>query len=173
MRKAASAWTWRARWSTVADAFSIKFDTSAVFAGLDALDAKAKENVRPAAQAGAQVLYDEVKVNVGRIGKVTGNLDASIYQAFSQDNSTPERATYHISWNGSKAPHGHLVEYGHIQTRKVYVGSDGKWYTSNTPLPEPKQVGARPFLRPAFDAKAQEAVRAAKERFEQGMRDES
>lgn len=157
----------------MADAFSIKFDTSAAFAALDGIDAKVKENIRPAAQAGAQVLYDEVKVNVARIGKVTGNLESSIYQVFSEDNSTLERATYHVSWNGSKAPHGHLVEYGHIQTRKVYVGSDGKWYTSKTLLPEPKQVAASPFLRPAFAAKAKEAAEAAKARFEQGMRDES
>lgn len=147
------------------DFVSIKFDEAGVLAGLDALAAKHAAAARPAAQAGAQVLYDQVKVNVAGIGRVTGNLDRSIYQVFSDDNSAPSRATYHVSWNASKAPHGHLVEYGHIQTRKVYVGSDGNWYTSKEPLDQPKLVGARPFLRPAFDAKGRAAVQAAKDRY--------
>jgi HK97 gp10 family phage protein len=148
----------------VADAFSMAVDASAAFAGLDALAEKAKTAVRPAAQAGAQVFYNEVKLNVGKIGKVTGNLDASIYQVYSEDNSTPTTATYHISWNTRKAPHGHLVEFGHIQTRKVYLGSDGKWYTSQEKLPEPKQVAARPFIRPAYAAKERQALEAARQR---------
>lgn len=142
--------------------FSIKFDAAGVNAALDELQKQAVTNARPSAQAGAQVLYDEVKLNVGKIGKVTGNLQASIYQAFSKDNSTDQRATYHISWNAKKAPHGHLVEYGHIMTRKAYIGSNGKWYTSKALLPSPKQVPAKPFIRPAFDAKAQLALEASK-----------
>ena len=123
-------------------ALTIKFDPSLLNQQLDAIGGAALSAVRPAAQAGAQVLYDEVKLNVGRIKKKTGNLDASIYQAFSADNSRVsgarfgsrdayEAATYHISWNARKAPHGHLVEYGHLMTRKAYIGSDGKWYTSS------------------------------------------
>lgn len=139
----------------------IEFDDKLLQEQLDQLGKKASELTRPAAQAGAQVLYDEVKLNVSRIGRKTGNLAASIYQVFSKDNSDDTRSTYHVSWNAKKAPHGHLVEYGHIQTRKVYIGSDGNWYTSNTKLPEPKQVGARPFIRPAYDAKAQAALKEA------------
>lgn len=150
------------------DIVSIKFDQAGADAWLDGLQAKSRDAIRPAAQAGAQVLYNEVTLNVSRIGKVTGNLASSIYQVYSKDNSTPDRATYHVSWNAVKAPHGHLVEYGHIQTRKAYVGSDGNWYTSNERLPEPKQVAAQPFVRPAY-AKAQEALQAAKARFEKEM----
>jgi hypothetical protein len=109
----------------MADAFSIKFDQSGLDAVLDGLAAGVQEQIRPAAQAGAQVFYDEVQLNVAAIGKKSGNLASSIYQVFSQDNSKDGRATYHISWNAKKAPHGHLVEYGHIQTRKVYLGKDG------------------------------------------------
>ncbi len=152
----------------MADSVSIKFDQRGADAWLDGVLEKARAATRPAAQAGAQVFYNEVTLNVSRIGRVTGNLASSIYQVFSKDNSTPDRATYHISWNAQKAPHGHLVEYGHIQTRKVYIGSDGHWYTSPEPLPEPKQVAAQPFVRPAY-AKAQEALQAAKARFEQEM----
>ena len=146
---------------------SIQFDAANALAGLDALESKALAAVRPAAQAGAQVFYNEVKLNVSKIGKVTGNLDASIYQVFSEDNSSKTRATYHISWNTKKAPHGHLVEFGHIQTRKVYL-KDGQWYTSPEKLPQPKQVAARPFIRPAF-AKVTEALNAANERFRTEM----
>jgi HK97 gp10 family phage protein len=132
--------------------FSIKFDTSALADGLDALGAAAEANSRPAAQAGAQVLYDEVvqrapvaKAPVKRKGKTIqpGALRRSIYQVFSADNSGQKRATYHVSWNAKKAPHGHLVEFG----------------TSRAP--------AHPFLRPAFDAKIGEALKAANDRWAQ------
>lgn len=144
--------------------FSVKFDPTLLNQQLDKMGAGALVAVRPAAQAGAQVLYDEVKQNVSRIKKKTGNLDASIYQVYSNDRSTNVKATYHISWNARKAPHGHLVEYGHLMTRKAYIGSDGNWYTSNVKI-TPKLVGARPFLRPAYDAKRIAALYAAEERW--------
>lgn len=143
---------------------SIKFDTSLLNQRIDNIGVAVLGAVRPAAQAGAQVLHDEVKLNVGRIKKKTGNLGASIYQVFSQDNSSEVRSTYHISWNARKAPHGHLVEYGHLMTRKAYIGSDGKWYTSKIKI-EPKMVGARPFLRPAWDTKRVAALQAAEARW--------
>lgn len=144
---------------------------------------KVESAVRPAAQAGTQVIYDAVKANVAAIGTKTGNLSRSIYQAFSPEQSGSGKATYHISWNAKKAPHGHLVEFGHIQRYKVYVGKDGKWYTAvrpsmakkprpsrrapqavkdayYVPLPSPRQVAARPFIRPAF-YKQGEAIAAA------------
>lgn len=145
-------------------ALTIKFDPSLLNQRLERIGSAAMAAVRPAAQAGSQVLYDEVKLNVGRIKKKTGNLDASIYQVFSKDNSDEKRATYHISWNARKAPHGHLVEYGHLMTRKAYIGSDGRWYTSKVKI-EPKMVGARPFLRPAWDAKRFPALQAAEARW--------
>jgi hypothetical protein len=91
------------------------------------------ESARPAAQAASQVLYDEVRRNVAAIPRKTGNLDGAIYQVFSRDNSGPGRATYHISWNASEAPHGHLVEFGHIQRYVTYVGKNGQFYTAKRP----------------------------------------
>jgi HK97 gp10 family phage protein len=139
----------------MADAFRIKFSPGSTLTGLDALAAAAETNVRPAAQAGAQVLYEEVlqRVPVAKRARTTkggkvippGALKASIYQAFSEDNSTADRATYHISWNHRKAPHGHLVEFG----------------SSRAP--------AHPFLRPAYDAAAGTALTAAKVKWEKGM----
>jgi hypothetical protein len=95
----------------------------------DAIDSAA----RPAAQAASQVLYDQVHANVARLGKKTGNLERAIYQAYSVDNSGPGLATYHIGWNSRKAPHGWLIENGHIQRYATYVGKDGKWHTAVRP----------------------------------------
>lgn len=112
---------------------TIDVDMAGLDSMLNELQGDVEESARPAAQAAAQVLYNEVKRNVASIGKQTGNLDSSIYQAYSQDNSAPGRATYHVSWNARKAPHGHLLENGFIQRYVTYVGTDGKWYTAVRP----------------------------------------
>lgn len=135
------------------------------FDGLcDDLTHTVEDAARPAAQAAAQVLYDEVLRNVRRIRRRTGNLASSIYQAYSRDNSAQGRATYHISWNARKAPHGHLVEFGHFQRYEVsYDRDSGRFITHlDRPLPQPKRVAARPFVRPAQAAmpRAIEAARA-------------
>lgn len=97
---------------------------------LQELGDRADSASRPAAQAAAQVLYDEVKKNVGALGQKSGNLNRSIYQVYSQDNSGPGFATYQVSWNHRKAPHGHLLEFGHIQRYASYIGKDGNWRTA-------------------------------------------
>jgi len=131
--------------------FSMTVDLTGLDAAISDMQAKVQASARPAAQAAAQVLYDQARTNVAAIGRVSGKLSAAIYQAYSKDHSRPGVATYHVSWNASKAPHGHLVEYGHIQRYKVYLGKDGKWHTNKrAPIP-PRHVAARPFLRPAWD----------------------
>jgi HK97 gp10 family phage protein len=127
-------------------AFSIKFDADAALAKLDAIGEAAAE-VRPAAQAGAQVLYEEV---LARVPVRSGLLKSSIYQVFSKDNSSEARATYHISWNARKAPHGHLVEKGRRDPLSM-----AEFGTS--------RKAARPFLRPAYDAKIQAALKTARD----------
>lgn len=134
--------------------FTINADASDLDAFIDSLDADLQEAARPAAQAAAEVLYQAVRQNVSALGQKTGNLYGSIYQAFSPENSGLGRATYHVSWRtsggGVRAPHGHLIEYGHIQKYKAYLGKDGHWYTNKkAPLPAPVQIAARPFIRPA------------------------
>lgn len=140
----------------VADAFAIRFDDAGLQAALDEIASVAQVSTRPAAQAGAQVLYEEVllRVPVSSTVRTTksgrtitpGALKASIYQVFSKDNSGDDRSTYHISWNYRKAPHGHLVEFG----------------TARSP--------AHPFLRPSFDAKAAMALQQANVRWSDDMR---
>lgn len=146
-------------------------------AGLDRLveqlGTDIEQAARPAAQAAAQVFYDGVKANVARLGKVTGNLDSAIYQAYRNKESAPGRAIYSVFWNQKKAPHGHLLEFGHIQRYVVYINKAGQWRTLirpekrgqkkpsrnasqavkdayYVPLKTPVQVAARPFMRPAF-----------------------
>lgn len=111
--------------------------------GMHELADGAEAAVRPAAQAGAQVFYNRVTANVGKLGKRTGNLAKSIYQVFSADNSGQGRAQYHISWNQRKAPHGHLVEHGHVQRYVTYIDKRGQWKTAVRPemkgKPKPKR----------------------------------
>ena len=117
---------------------NMSVDLSSITAQLDKLSAVVNSAVRPAAQAGAQVYYNEVKLRAKRGNEIrhlkgggtrpAGLLASAIYQAFSIKNSSEQKATYHVSWNKKKAPHGYLVEFG---TRFA-----------------PKS----PFLRPAYDA---------------------
>lgn len=153
--------------------------------GMDQLSDGAEAAARPSAQAGAQVFYDQVKANVRGIGRKTGNLDLSIYQVYSRDNSSKARAEYHISWNRKKAPHGHLVEFGHVQRYVVYIDKRGEWKTAVRPhmrgKPRPKRnaplavkdayymplkggpriVGAKSFVRSAATPPIQRRARNA------------
>jgi hypothetical protein len=145
---------------------SYDVDTSDLYRLLDSLGDLAEETVRPVAQAGAQVIYNEARRLVGRSSKphyfygtsyepdgfrkgpnesvpgrylfYPGTLKDAIYQVYSEDKSEPTIATYHISWNAQKAPYGGMVEYGLSP------------FTSES----------KPFLRPALINKQQEAVEA-------------
>jgi hypothetical protein len=164
----------------------LSVDMTSLNAMLHEMGDQAEAAVRPAAQAAAQVLYEEVKSNVDAIGRKTGNLSNAVYQAYSDQRSGPGFATYAVSWNHSKAPHGGLVEFGHIQRYVSYVGSDGNWYTAvrpsmrgkpkpkrrasqaekdayYVPLAAPKQIAARPFVRNAQSKFPQAAAAAEAE----------
>jgi hypothetical protein len=118
---------------------TMKVDMGAVNAMLADMASDIQRAVRPAAQAAANVLYKAVLKNVDAVGSHTGALHDSIYQAFSKDKSKEGenggyvKATYHVSWNFNEAPHGHLIEFGHIQRYAVYVGKDGQWHTAVRP----------------------------------------
>jgi len=143
--------------------FSCEFDLAGFLGQIDEMDGQLTSAIRPAAQAGAQVLYDEVKRNVRKLKRHTGNLDSAIYQVFSKSQSNDLHSTYHVSWNRRKAPHGHLVEFGHLQRYEVSYDPQTKRFTTHKdrPLPTPKLVAAKPFLRPAM-AKFPAAMEAAK-----------
>lgn len=164
--------------------FQIRADTSGLEDYLDALAEDAQEAIRPAAQAGVQVLYDQIKANVAQLGRVTGNLENSIYQYYSDENSQDGvRASYNASWNHKKAPHGHLVEYGYLQRYQyrpdgmgpmVRAGMEGKkkpgrrasqaeknaYYVT---LDTPKHVPGKFFVQRAGDSAMERAYKAAEE----------
>ena len=128
---------------------SAKFNFSRINAKLDGITKAAEKAVRPAAQAGAQVFYEELLARVpvskkarmykGRIIQ-PGTLYRSIYQAYMDQVSGRANASYRISWNKRKAPHGRLVEFG----------------TS--------RMAAKPFLRPSYDSGRVRAIKAVRER---------
>ena len=81
---------------------------------------------RPAAQAGAQIIFERARINAPVSDEMhyfhirgkkygpyaPGNLRDSIYQVFSKSNSYKDVSTYHISWNKDKAPYGYVYEWG-------------------------------------------------------------
>ena len=136
---------------------SVKFDTSKIKARLDKLGKTAEVAARPAAQAGIQVYYDEVKTRtpVGQSVHYTkgkkqafkpGNLRDSIYQAYADKESQDGLAVYRVSYNKRKAFYGRFVERG----------------TS--------KMAAKPFIRPAYDAKRGEAIEAARKELREQLR---
>lgn len=136
--------------------FSAVFKSEAIQKRLDGVFARATENLRPAAQAGIQVFYDEVKRRAPVSTKVhytkgkkqayaPGNLRDAIYQAYAGKDSSDRKATYRVSWNKKKAFYGHFVEFG----------------TSKRP--------ATPFLRPGYDAARDAAVRATRLKLREGL----
>lgn len=165
---------------------TIKADLGGLNRLMAKLGTRMQEAARPAAQAAAQVLYEEVKRNATR-GKrrESGKLASAIYQAYSADNSGPGHAVYHVSWNARKARHGHLVEFGHLQRYEYYQDDAGKVRPKVRPemqgkprpkpggrnraaldayyvtLPTPVHVPAAPFVRPAM-AKFPQAMAAAR-----------
>lgn len=113
--------------------------------GLEAAIEKYAEHVktsvvRAGTQAAAQEFYDEAKM---RVPVKSGTLKGAIYQVYSESNSGDGKATYHISWNKRKAPHGHLIEFG----------------TS--------RQAAKPFLAPAYEAKQADAYQAARDKMKE------
>lgn len=85
---------------------------------------------RPAAQAGAQIIYERARLEAPvsdashyfyirgkKYGPYApGTLKNSIYQVFSKDNSYKDVSTYHISFNKSEAPYGFIVHNGTSRT---------------------------------------------------------
>lgn len=126
---------------------------------------------RSMAVAGGSVLRDEAK---RQVSVESGKLRDSIYLAFKDGLSNEKQVVYSVTWNSKKAPHGHLVEFGHWRYNRIINGYPQKSLINGKTsgrgpqdhggpgaLEVPIWVAAKPFLRPAFDAahkRAQEAV---------------
>ena len=97
---------------------------------LQATTNELQKATRPAAQAGAQIIYERARLEAPvsadshyfyirgkKYGPYApGTLRDSIYQVFSKDNSYKDVSTYHISFNKSEAPYGFIVHNGTSRT---------------------------------------------------------
>lgn len=142
------------------DMLKLDLDLKAVNQRLDGVTKAAKEAVRPAAQAGAQVLYERAKAEApvskaphmfhieGRVyGPFRpGTLRDSIYQVYAKSKSNAAKATYEVSFNHGEAPYGFMVLRG----------------TSQLP--------ANDFIGRAYDIGATAAAAVVKTRLEESVR---
>ncbi len=131
--------------------------TGNLVADLDKFEASIKDSVIfSGAAAMARVIYDEVKLNTSGARKTgmpldppgvkTGTLNNAIYRVYAADRSSQYVKVYRVSVNKSKAPHWHLLEYGH------------------------SRAPAHPFIRPAWDH-VQRAIAAGKARMAERLSD--
>ncbi|MEV8518669.1 HK97 gp10 family phage protein [Dyella marensis] len=143
----------------MADPIKAKFDTSGWERGLQQLLGPARISLaRTMAVAGGRVLRDEAKVlaPVGTLEEGSiypGALRDAIYVAYKPARSIDSAQVYSVSWNAKKAPHGHLLEFGHWRTNVSYTGKDGEWYSNpNVKLPKPVWIPGHAFLRRSLGA---------------------
>ena len=156
------------------DGIHAKTDLSGLLAGLDKLAGPLRESLaRSMAVAGGKVLRDEAKlrapVGTEEGGSIyPGALRDAIYLAFKEAKSTIGQVTYSVTWNSKKAPHGHLLEFGHWQPYVVRKTPTG-YYTTKVKKETPTWTAAHPFLRPAIDAAGARAQAAMIERGKQRL----
>ena len=152
----------------MANGLQATFDTSGWATGLDRLLGPARVSLaRSMAVAGGEVLRDEAKARVNTRNGVLAN---AIYLAFREAYSTDKEVQYAVTWNKSKAPHGHLIEFGHWRIYAVIRKPDGSYVTDKRrKLPSPKWVPAYPFLRPAYEAASARAHAAMIQRGRQRL----
>lgn len=164
---------------------SVTFDGKQVDDFLAKLkDPKLRESLaRRVGVAGGTEFRDEAKA---RAPKRKGLFASAIYLAYKQDLSGPAKVVYSITWNSKKAPHGHLIEYGHWRyntqvngrwqksksgTRRLkgsYNGSPPAGYAKVHDLPgaakPPVWVAAEPTIGPSYTAARVRAVQAMVDR---------
>lgn len=142
-----------------AKTFSVEFDSN-IKEKLDKFAGDlVNEALRPAAYAGVTVLYDEMRIRVP-VGE--GLLKSAIYRWRDKDN-IGEQAIFYVGVNKKKAPHWWWMEHGHYQYHTVIKLDSGEYITlKNKPLPQPKYIPAKPYIRPTVDAKMGEALEVAK-----------
>lgn len=152
----------------MASGLQAKFDATGWTAGLDRLLGPARVSLaRSMAVAGGEVLRDEAKARVNTHNGVLAN---AIYLAFRDRYSTEKEVQYAVTWNKSKAPHGHLIEFGHWRIYAVIRKPDGSYVTDKSrKLPSPKWVPAYPFLRPTYEAASARAHAAMIQRGRQRL----
>lgn len=148
----------------------VDFDAAPLLAKIDGIEEQIKKAVRPAAFAGSDVLYKEVRQRALSIGG-SRRVQAAIYQKFVIDSKggvLGESATYHISWRkghsqNNKKGHagegalptttiGFWIEFGRWQRYMVRTDKNGDWYTVARPEMKGKPVPKRGASQAEKDA---------------------
>lgn len=164
-----------------------RVDVQGVIAGLERLVLAQEPIARAMGFAMAVEVRDEAQIRAplgtAEGGSITpGLLKSAIYAAYDQRFSilSPGVYRYNVSWNSKKAPHGHLVEFGHWMPYMYGRTTDGDYFTYKTvenPTKTPGEGGfwvrQYAFLGPAFDAKlprlSSVAIAAGTKRFSELM----
>lgn len=123
--------------------------------------------LRSASRAGALVFYNEMKI---RVPVKTGTLRDSIYHWHDDEAAKRGAERYVVGPNKRKAPHWHLVEYGHWRVNTI-VMINGKAVATKERLATPVWVPASPYIRPTYDATVGEAINAARGRLKVAVRE--
>lgn len=142
--------------------------------------------LRSGAAAAARVLQDEIQQQVP---VQSGLLKQSIYRYWDRGSTTGSQV-YHVGVNKKTARHWHHIEYGHWRYNKIVNGRpmkakikpnaknktpgvlDPAIYNLPGALAKPVWVPATPYLRPAYDAKIDEALQAGLKRIGARVRGE-
>lgn len=138
-----------------------------------------KEVLRPAAYAGARIMYDGMR----RVVPVhSGDLYGAIYHWHDDKRSSDALQVYWIGPNKAKAPHWFNVEYGHWRYNKIIAGRavrsksrsgsrvsapgvmDRSVHDLSGALAAPVWVPARPYIRVTYDQNITAALGAMKRR---------
>ena len=141
-------------------------DISELLEGFAKLKAAKEPIARAMGHAMGVDVRDEaaIRVPVGSTeggSKSPGLLKSALYVAYDQRLNVlnPDLFRYTVSWNRKKAPHGHLLEFGHWMPYKYARLKDGS-YTTLKPLqknPTNNSAGfwvkQHAFLGPAFDVR--------------------
>ena len=159
-------------------------------AALDKVGAEMLDAARPAAYDGSDVILAEINSKVASMGQRKGLLHNAIYRVFAR-RSQDDVPIYDVGVNMRKAPHWHLIEYGHWRYYAAKQLPNGDWVTLKRkgakgkkpsrkaskavkdayyiPLKTPVWVPARPYLRPAKEA-LPKALAAARKTFLERIR---
>ena len=155
----------------MADDYRMKLDASGLDKAFAAMGGPIKESLARRMLVSGGVLLRDAAAGAARLaankeGKDTrGVLAAAMRLVHTPEEENDYTFVYKVSWNSKIAPHGHLVEFGHWMTHKVYKAANGEWYTlKDQPLDAPRWVAARPFMRPTFDSYGGTAIRAMLQR---------
>lgn len=119
----------------------------------------ARNALRGSVNSGATVIRKEA---MHRAPVRTGKLKASIYQRFVREQSGPMQATYYVGVRSGKSQRNKIVRRrvkGQVVSKTI---DRDAFYWRFQEFGTAKQ-SARPFLRPAFEARKYEAVQRIKD----------